>query len=223
METNTVNKPSQVMAWLGFGISAALFVLVWIVNILVMSQLSESNNSSAGFAALYMLLILIGSILGILALVFSILGLVTANKHGLKKLPGVLGITLCCLSLISVFTPFIYAVLVEPEPVTGIAPPAVGETSENVDVILSIGNYGDVECYKADGSNIANMNAMIKSRFSRELKTWLQTNGYSKDVSIAIKADKEADFSYIANVIDALNEMGIKQFTIKSDYSAHWQ
>ncbi|MCH5245711.1 MAG: biopolymer transporter ExbD [Muribaculaceae bacterium] len=219
MEMNTVNKPTQVMAWLGFGISAALFVLVWIVNMLVMTQLGESNNSSAGFAALYMLLILIGSILGILALVFSIVGLVTANKHGLKKLPGILGITLCCLSLISVLTPFIYAVLVEPEPVEVIVPPSEEETTEDVDVILSIGNYGDVKCYKADGSNTANMNALIKYRFSRELKTWLQTNGFSKDVSITIKADKDVDYSYVANVIDALNDLGINRFKILSDNS----
>lgn len=221
MEMNNVNKPTQVMAWLGFGISAALFVLVWIVNILVMSQLGESNNSRANsFAYLYMLLILIGSILGILALVFSIVGLVSANKHGLKNLPGVLGITLCCVSLINVSIPFIYAVLVaEPEPIEVNVPPTEDKTSEEVDVILSIENYGDVKCYKADGSNTANMNAFIKSQFSRELQTWLQTNGFSKDVSIGIIADKDADYSDIVNVIDALNDLGINRFKILSDNS----
>ena len=220
MEMNNVNKPTQVMAWIGFGISTALFVLVWIVNMLVMTQLGGSNNSNAGFVALYMLLIVLGCILGILALVFSIVGLVSANKRGLKKLPGVLGIILSCVSLISIFIPFIRAALVAPEPLEVIVPPLEEETSpyiEDVDVILSIRTIGYVKCYKEDGSNIANMYAGNRFQFSRELKTWLQTNGFSKDVAIAIKVDKDADYRYVVDVIDALNDLEINRFKILSD------
>ena len=222
METNTINKPSQVMAWLGFGISLALFLLVWGINAVIFCHLGDSNsaNSAYPYAVLYMMLIIIGSILGILGLVFSIIGLVSANKNGLKKLPGVLGISLCCASLLSVFAPILYTVLfIETEHVEVIVPPSNEDISSNEDVILSIERFGDVKCNKADGSSLANMSAISKCSFSRELKTWLQTNGYNENVSIVIKADTDVDYNYIANVIEALNDMGIKKFSIKSDYA----
>ena len=89
-----VRKPSQVIAWLGFGLSLTVLVLIWVVNALVFTHIGERDFPAA---ALYMLVILIGGFLGLMGLIFSIIGLVSANKHFSKKWPSVSGLIFCCL------------------------------------------------------------------------------------------------------------------------------
>lgn len=213
-----IKRPSQVVAWLGFGISLALFILVWILNGFILYLVGQSNHDIAG---LYMLMFMIGSILGILGLAFSIIGLITACRNALKKFPSVMGIVLCCASLISVFIPFFIAASIKAEKEeislqnnTDNPNEEDGIIKNKTDIILYIHGLGDVKCSKSGDNNFDNLSAFSKYQFLREFKTWMQTNGYTKNASIVIKSDKNIDYQYIVNVIEVLNELGIKDYQV---------
>lgn len=207
------------MAWLGFGISLGLFLLVWAINILVLSALSQSNSpdSAPPISSLYVLLIFFGVIPWILGLTFSIVGLVSAYKNGLKKSPGIWGIVLCCACFLSLFAPIFYPIFsAKKTPVEVNAPLETENVSDKEDVILYIDDLADVRCFKKDENYPVKMSVFSSSSFKREFKYWLETNHLDKNVSIVIKYDKDTNYSYIANVIEALNELGMKNYVIKN-------
>lgn len=222
------------MAWLGFGISAAALLLVWTVNISVFAGVGNRS-----IAALYMLLILALCVLGMLGLIFSIVGLVTALRHDMPKWVGACGIVFCCLSVVSVFVPFIAAGFIEKEPVEVMTPASVadvvaeqvsvteaaepvsvaGDTDGGCDMLLKISRYGKVRCYNltegADGT------PAVLSAYSYDLKheigTWMRMNGLDTDSPVGIRADENADYSDVVTVIDALHSMGMNRYRMVSD------
>lgn len=101
-----VKKPSQVIAWLGFGISLGVLLVFWAVLTVLYIRKGDSN---VVFPVLMLTLPILG-LLGLMGLVFSIVGLVMANRHSLRKAPSVWGIVFCDLSLLSLIIPFVIAV-----------------------------------------------------------------------------------------------------------------
>lgn len=103
-----VKKPSQVTAWLGFGISLGVLLVLWVVFAVLYIR---KGDSDIVFLVLMLTFPILG-LLGLMGLVFSIVGLVTANKHYLPKAPSVWGIVFCCLSLLSLFIPLVVSVAI---------------------------------------------------------------------------------------------------------------
>lgn len=210
------NKSSQVLAWLGFGFSLVLFLLVWAVNILFICHVGRANMH---FTSMYMLLLFFGSILGILSLIFSIVGLVNANKHALKKYPGILGIVFCFVSLLSFFAPLFISVILGAKERSKIIDPVIQENYSKInisnEVILLVQKYGDVKCRKGDSDQQTDMSALTELGFEKEMRVWLETNGFDENVSIEIKYDKDTDYKYIVNVVEALQHLRIKNYYIK--------
>lgn len=215
-EISPVRTASNVFAWIGFGISLAVFLMVWGVNIIVFT----TPNFGTMFASLYMMLFLAGSVLGVLGLVFSIVGLIISYRKYLPKWPGVIGITLCCLSIVSVFAPFVMAVnksetmeLKLPETVTDTEAESIKD-----DIILKVLKNHTVECYNNKNGEDRNPNVIkIDDNFNDELSFWLRgINVDDTGENFAIEADKETGYDEIVIVLDALKNLGITKFRIKS-------
>lgn len=213
-----IRSTSQPIAWLGFGISLALFLLTWVIICLILSHIGDSNFR---FTGIFMMYFFIGSILGILGLVFSIKGLNAANRYALKKGPSIMGIIFICLTLISFFIPVIAAAVMKGERNEKISHEQLEKTTtattESAEVILHIDMWGDVKCYKAGSKNSVKMNAHSSYSLKKELNTWLKTNGYNKNVCILIKTDPEIEYHYVVNVLDTLNDLGLDNYTIEAD------
>lgn len=219
--TPTINtkKTSSVFSWLGFGMATALFLLIWFVNILVFNRPGESHNP---ITALYMLLIL-GSILGILAMAFSIIGLVMAVKNNTSKWIGVTGIVICILSLFSFFSPIIYAGLIKSKALKFETPNSATAQDSKIaeDITIQIYKFGRVRCINnvnPDGSIIGNMSTMDYD-FSKQLSNWLKMNNVNSSTGIVVNSSKDADYSEITKVIEILQENGITNFRVTNTLS----
>lgn len=95
-----IRKPSSVLSWIGFGISAGVFLLIWFVYIALMAA---GGGQAPLLTSVVMLLLLVGGFLGLIGLVFSIVGLIQAINNQTKKWMSVWGIVFFCLSVVSVF------------------------------------------------------------------------------------------------------------------------
>lgn len=214
-----IRKPSQVMAWLGFGISLALFIMIWGVNALVLSHIGDRDFPAA---ALYMLVILGGGFLGLMGLIFSIIGLVQATRNFVKKWPSVCGIIFCCLSLVSVFAPIIIASTMKTQTVEIQLPEQKEATGTDDAVMLYITDMHTIKCYDNRNGN-DNSPAIIRSYSidkKHELETWMQMNEIKKDANFIVKADTEVDYSEIVEILDILKELKITKFKLTSENSA---
>lgn len=218
------------MAWLGFGISAAALLLVWTVNISVFA-----GADSHSIVALYMLLIVALVVLGLMGLIFSIVGLVTALRHDQPKWVGTCGIVCCCLSVISVFVPFVAAGFVEKETIRIKTPSAVVEetvaepvtesvsvaenTDDGCDILFKIRRYGEVQCYNlTEGADATPAKLSAYSYdLKHEISTWMRMNGLDKNSPVGIKADEKADYSDVVTVIDVLHSLGINRYRMVGD------
>lgn len=213
-----VRKPSQVIAWLGFGLSLSVLVLIWVVNALVFTHIGERDFPAA---ALYMLVILIGGLLGFMGLIFSIIGLVSANKHFDKKWPSVSGIIFCCLSLLSLFAPIIIASTIKSDPTEVIQLEQNKNPSSNSGIVLYITNKNRLKCF--DNRNGIDNTPVAISMFSAEKKhefqTWMQMNNIDRDANFTIKTDTDVEYSDVIEIIDILKELGITKFQLSSDAS----
>lgn len=209
-----VRKPSQVIAWLGFGLSLTVLVLIWVVK-LVFTHIGERDFP---VAALYMLVILIGGFLGLMGLIFSIIGLVSANKHFDKKWPSVSGIIFCCLSLLSLFAPIIIDSTIKPKPIKVMQLEQHENPSSNSGIVLYITNMNRLRCF--DNRNGIDNKPAVISMFSadkkHELQTWMQMSNIDKDVNITIKIDTDVEYADIVDIIDILKDLGITKFQISS-------
>ncbi len=213
-----VRKPSQVIAWLGFGLSLTVLVLIWIVNVLVFTHIGERDFPAA---ALYMSVILIGGFLGLMGLIFSIIGLVSANKHFDKKWTSVSGIIFCCLSLLSLFAPIIIASTIKSNPTEVMQLEQNENPSSNSGIILYITNMNRLKCF--DNRNGIDNKPAVISMFSadkkHELQTWIQMGNIDKDANFTIKADTDVEYSDVVIIIDILKELGITKFQLSSAVS----
>lgn len=213
-----VRKPSQVIAWLGFGLSLTVLVLIWIVNVLVFTHIGERDFPAA---ALYMSVILIGGFLGLMGLIFSIIGLVSANKYFDKKWTSVSGIIFCCLSLLSLFAPIIIASTIKSNPTEVMQLEQNENPSSNSGIILYITNMNRLKCF--DNRNGIDNKPAVISMFSadkkHELQTWIQMGNIDKDANFTIKADTDVEYSDVVIIIDILKELGITKFQLSSAVS----
>ena len=207
-----IKKKSSIISWIGFGIAVAVFVLIWFVNILVFQWSGQPANA---IGALYMITILLGSILGILAMVFSIVGLILAIKNDTPKWIGTTGIVLCIASIISFFLPIFCAGLKQKEPVQVVTPEYLKENN----VIIQINKYGKVRCLdnRRESNNVVGNMQTYKYDFEQQLQNWLKLNNVDESAELIIQASKDADYSDINKVFNALQKAGLTKFTLKSD------
>lgn len=213
-------KSTSVISWLGFGMATALFLLIWVVNILVFSYARETANP---IGMLYVLVILLGGILGLLAMTFSIIGLVMAIKNSSPKWMGVTGIVLCVLSLFSFFVPMVCADLIKNKTVEVEVPESSSGANDDVaeDVTIEIYCLGRVRCVNnvnAKNSIVGNMST-LDFDFNRQLANWLKMNNVDSSTGIIVNSTKKTDYSDILKVVDALNENGITKFRLSSTLS----
>lgn len=220
MEIPAERKPSQVMAWLGFGISLALFLMIWGVNALMFSLIG--NKEALVFTTLLMLFIPVGGFLGLMGLTFSIIGLVQATKNYLRKWPSVWGIIFCCLSVISVLSPVIIAATLKNKTLEIEQPEQEEATWTDSKIELFITDDNTIKCYdnrygEDDNPDVISLNSINKKQ---EFETWMQRNNISKDEGFIINTDTYASYSDIVEVIDLLSELNILHYRIGSDHSA---
>lgn len=220
--TPVIRKPSQVMAWLGFGISLAVLVIIWIVNALVFTHIGERDYP---IAALYMLVFLVGGFLGLMGLIFSIVGLVSALRNFSPKWPAVCGIVFCCLSLLSVFAPVIIASTIKSETIKVETPESViaSETNTSEVVVLYITDMNRMKCY--DNRHGIDNNPAVINMFSidkkHELQTWMEINGIKNDANFTLKTDEGVEYSNIVEILDIFKELGITKFRLASNNAGH--
>lgn len=212
-------KTTSVFSWLGFGMATALFLLICFVNILVFNRAGESNNP---ITALYMLLIL-GSILGILSMAFSIIGLVMAVKNNTSKWIGVTGIVICILSLFSFFIPITYASLIKSKTLKFETQNSKTAQDSKIveDITIQIYNFGRVRCINninPNGSIIGNLNTMDYD-FAKQFSNWLKMNNVNSSTGIVVNSSKDADYSEITKVVEILQENGITNFRVTNTLS----
>lgn len=89
-------RPSSVISWLGFGISLGTLLTIIILTLLE-SSLTDDIYASTLLSILLMMTI------GVLGLIFSIIGVFLAIKNSTPKWMSVCGIIFCCLYLPMLF------------------------------------------------------------------------------------------------------------------------
>lgn len=225
MEMNTMpvgkNKTATVFSWVGFGVSAGLFLLIWVANLLIVCSGGGSSNGAAnGFAGLYMLAFLFGTLLGLLGMVFSIIGLVMSAKNRAPMWMSITGMVLSLLSLISFFFPVIYHDIEKAQTAEVLLPESAGQASEIAeDVTIQINDVGRVRCINninANNSVIGNMGT-YEYDFERQLGDWLKMNNVDSSTGVVIRTSRNADYSDITKVFEALQANGVKRYRIANN------
>lgn len=213
---NKSKKPSQAISWLGFGIGLGLLILLWVINLFFIFATVEDNEV---YVVLILLTFLVGGILGILTLIFSIVGLFNANRNGLKKYPSVLGIIFFCISLISAFVPLFCTYLKSNKqtPVEVVADASIegpAEAQEIKVIELTITHYGEVECREQGDPNVATLTGLSKYRFEREFTTWLELHGLDERDMVLIQTSNDSDYNSVSNVVEVLQNMGFENYKL---------
>lgn len=210
---NKSKKPSQAISWLGFGIGLGLLILLWVINLFFIFATVEDNEV---YVVLILLTFLVGGILGILTLIFSIVGLFNANRNGLKKYPSVLGIIFFCISLISAFVPLFCTYLKSNKqtPVEEAAASIYEAAVEQKVIELTIIHYGEVECREQGDPNVATLTGLSKYRFEREFTTWLELHGLDERDMVLIQTSNDSDYNSVSNVVEVLQNMGFKNYKL---------
>lgn len=217
MPANNQKKPTSVISWLGFGMSIAVFLLIWFVNILVFNWMGKEANP---IAALYMLTIMVGGILGLMALVFSIVGLSMAIKNSTPRWIGVTGIIICVLTILSFFVPIMCAGMIKNKTVETELPESNSVSNADIkeDVTIQVFSVGRVRCINnKDASNtvVGNMNT-VDLDFKNQLANWLRMNNVDSTTGVIVNSTNDADYSDITKVVETLNENGITKFKLSS-------
>lgn len=221
----SVRKPSQAMAWLGFGISLTVLLLIWCFNIFVFSNIGDEDFHAEFLFALYTLVIMIGGILGLMGLVFSIIGLVIAIRNYTRQWPGICGIVFFCVSLLSVFAPLFIGGATKTKKTVDkhteqiIPNSANSETSES-GIELYVKSF-NIECYDNRNGEDTNPSAIrvYSTDKKRELQTWMQLKNIDADEEFVIKTADDADFSHIVELLDIMKELNINNYRLATDNS----
>ena len=203
-----VRKPSQVMAWLGFGISLSVLLMIWAMNAFIFSHVGEGHNS---FGLLFTLSIPVFGLLGLLGLIFSIIGLTSALKNSVKKWPSVYGIFFCCLNVVSIFAPLIVAGAIGSEPIE--VAQFGNKTAKGNEIVFYITDNKELKCYDNRSGKDKNpvVMRMWDSDKENQLRTWLQLNKIEKNSNFKIMTDRGVDYSDVVEIIYLLNSLGIKE------------
>lgn len=210
-ELKSHKKPRQIMAWLGFGFSLCVAVIILGILALVFSPFGSRNVM--GVAPFY---ILVCVPLGLMAMIFSIIGLRSARKHSLKKWPGICGIIFSFIILIGFFVPMIASASGQNEPIAVEIPEVKEEVAPQQGVVLSITDHLDMLCYdNRNGEDNSPAKIFIHGLdLKHEFETWMRMNNISKEDFFMIRTNAEADYTEVVAVIDVLNELGIKNFQL---------
>ena len=164
---------------------------------------------------------MMGGILGVLAMIFSIIGIVMAIKNNTPKWIGVTGVLLCILSIFSFFVPFMCAGMIKNKTAKIEVAESVssGSMRSAKDVTIQINSVGSVRCINnANTSNtvIGNMST-YDFHFDNQLTNWLKMNKVNSSTNINVIASKDAEYSDITKVLDALRENGITKFRLSNN------
>ena len=219
MQASNNNKSTSIISWIGFGLATAVFILIWFVNIIVFQLRGEGANPIGG---LYMLLIPIGGILGFMALIFSIVGLIMAIKNNTPRWIGTTGIIVCVLSILSFFVPIVCAVIKKNKAlnVENTEPLSVVDEVSTEDVTIQIFSIGKVRCINNKNSSntvVGNMSTFDLD-FEKQLSSWLKMNNVDDSTTtILVNSTNDADYSDIKKVIDTLNKCKISKIKLSSN------
>lgn len=212
------NKSTSVFSWLGFGLAIALFLLIWFVNILMFNWGGVLFNP---IAPLFMLTFMLGGVLGLLALSFSIVGLVMAIKNNTPKWIGVTGIVLCIISFFSFIIPILCAGAINDNAEQVEIPEPEPSANEGIseDVTIQIFAIGRVRCLNnTDQENtvIGNLRT-IDYDFQDQLSSWLKMNNVDSTTVVGVNSSSGADYSDITKVVETLKDNGISNIKLSSD------
>lgn len=201
-------KESPAAGKLGFGISAATFIAVWVILILLWYN---AMNSSI---LLIILTYAIGSVLIGAALVLSILGLRKASLHSLNQYPALAGIVVSVASIISmIMLVYVETSLQIQEEALSIQLPNTDELNnspKSYDAWVVLDKDGNVKCYReGDEENAAVIGDLKEEGFVNKLSDWLKANNLEKKSTIALQADpEESTFNDVRTVLEALTISG---------------
>ncbi len=84
-------KKTSVVSWLGFGISLAVLFLI------LVSSFAAASSNFGNVESILMIVLMLFVPIGLLGLIFSIVGLFLAIKNDTPKWIGAWGIIFCCL------------------------------------------------------------------------------------------------------------------------------
>lgn len=209
-------KESPAVGKLGFGISAATFIAVWVILILLWC------NAMTSSILLIILTYAIGSVLIGAALVLSILGLRKASLHSLNQYPAIAGIVVSVVSIISmIMLVYLETTLQIQEESLKIQLPntdKLNNSPKSYDAWIVLDKDGNVKCYKeGDEENAAVIGDLNEEGFVNKLREWLKTNNIEEKSDIALQADPESStFSDVNTVLDALMISGYHHFEIQT-------
>ncbi|MDE6324523.1 MAG: biopolymer transporter ExbD [Paramuribaculum sp.] len=220
MQASHNNRSTSVISWIGFGLAITVFLLIWFVNILVFNWMGED---AIHITALYMLVILPGGILGVMALIFSIVGLTMAIKNNTPRWIGTTGIIMCVLSILSFFVPIVCAGMMENKTmeIENTEPIRLSDEAITEDVTIQIFSISRVRCInnKNSSSTVVGNMSTYDYDFDKQLSNWLKMNKVDSTTGIIVNSTKDADYSDITKVIDTLNKNGISKFKLSSSLS----
>lgn len=206
---NKVEKPSNVISWLGFSFSLFVLILLWFT--MIIATFVVKNNSNASFydvEVLFLIFLLIVIPFGLAGLVLSIVGLAKAANTGGKKWIGIWGLVFTFLSCLSMFAP-IFVNSISAEEAETLVPDkdSVYEKQQSKGVVIFVeGNQ--LKCYD---NRIENDNEPYETRIkpilqlNKELEVWFNLHKVAKNETIKIIVSKDTDYGKVSELLDALN------------------
>lgn len=209
-----VKKPTSVISWLGFGISAFVFLLIWTINLLILSNIDHAPN---GTGVMYATTILIGTLFGLFAIIFSIVGLVMAIKNGTAKWMSVTGIVLWLLSIVSAVMPIVIIKINSNNKKIEKSAQIKNQSSITTNNIsIEMLYFGKIRCVNntnADNSIIGNMD-ISDYGFEDQLSNWFEINNIDNASRITIETSEDTDYSDIKKLIETLDKLGYTEYKL---------
>lgn len=213
-------RTSSAFSWLGFAFAIIVFLFVAFVDILTISAMANGAigdfDTDHALFILYAILIVVGGIFWLLALIFSVIGLVVAIKHFTPKWISITGIILCCVSLPAVFLPPFIGWTAIPEPIILPTSPQPYSTPDKTDIRIVVNESGSLECYDltSDGGSPSMTIDSGCANLATHIAEWMQARGLTKDASVSIEVDPDAGYQCVVDVIDVMHLLSIARFHI---------
>lgn len=214
-------KTSNVIAWIGFSFSLFVLLLLWL-TLTVVSQIFSNNTDTHfdGSIGLIMLFLLIGIPIGLVGFILSIIGLVKASNNGGKKWIGISGLIFTGLSIISIFVPMMIGIFAKPQSIqTKLPEGETIHTQHKNRIVLYIDGY-QLHCYdnrKETDEDPYQTRLEYPSQIKRELDIWFKMHNIKRNDTIILKVTTETDYSQVADLTDALNELKMKKVQLISN------
>lgn len=212
-------KISNTISWLGFSFSLFVLLMLCVTVITIAKSVGNHNGIFDGSTALMMLVLLIGTPIGLAGMILSIVGLIKASNKDGKKWIGVCGLIFTGLSILSVFAPVVIATTAKTETIEVKVPEGEDTARQDKGILLKVDGY-QLKCY--DNKNQIDTAPYVThlkyiSQIKRELEVWFTIHNVEKNDVITLKVSQDTDYSQIADLIDALNQLGMKKFQLISE------